>query len=169
MNINKLRANMKIKFLYTLLVFSTFSYSASLTVGFNGNLISTPPECILNNSQKSMVHFGDILLSRIDGVNYKHTLTFELTCTNLAMNNLALSIQGDPSNFNNGILKTSNPKLGLSFYINGIKQDINKKINFNYLELPSLEVSPVKNTNSSFDDTDGGDFTALATLNVDYQ
>lgn len=160
---------MKIKFLYTLLVFSTFSYSASLTVGFNGTLISTPPECILNNSQKSMVHFGDILLSRIDGVNYKHTLTFELTCTNLAMNNLALSIQGDPSNFNNGILKTSNPKLGLSFYINGIKQDINKKINFNYLELPSLEVSPVKNTNSSFDDTDGGDFTALATLNVDYQ
>ncbi|WP_254366070.1 fimbrial protein [Providencia rettgeri] len=160
---------MKIKFLYTLLVFSTFSYSASLTVGFNGNLISTPFECILNNSQKSMVHFGDILLSRIDGVNYKHTLTFELTCTNLAMNNLALSIQGDPSNFNNGILKTSNPKLGLSFYINGIKQDINKKINFNYLELPSLEVSPVKNTNSSFDDTDGGDFTALATLNVDYQ
>lgn len=160
---------MKIKFLYTLLVFSTFSYSASLTVGFNGNLISTPPECILNNSQKSMVHFDDILLSRIDGVNYKHTLTFELTCTNLAMNNLALSIQGDPSNFNNGILKTSNPKLGLSFYINGIKQDINKKINFNYLELPSLEVSPVKNTNSSFDDTDGGDFTALATLNVDYQ
>lgn len=160
---------MKIKFLYTLLVFSTFSYSASLTVGFNGNLIYTPPECILNNSQKSMVHFGDILLSRIDGVNYKHTLTFELTCTNLAMNNLALSIQGDPSNFNNGILKTSNPKLGLSFYINGIKQDINKKINFNYLELPSLEVSPVKNTNSSFDDTDGGDFTALATLNVDYQ
>ncbi|MCG9537558.1 fimbrial protein, partial [Providencia huaxiensis] len=38
-----------------------------------------------------------------------------------------------------------------------------------YLELPSLEVSPVKNTSSSFDDTDGGDFTALATLNVDYQ
>ncbi|MEY0692330.1 fimbrial protein [Providencia rettgeri] len=160
---------MKIKFLYILIVFSAFSYSSSLTVEFNGNLIITPPECILNNSQKSMIHFGDILLSRIDGVNYKHKLPFELTCTNLAMNNLTLSTQGDPSNFNNGILKTSNPKLGLSFYINGIKQDINKKINFNYLELPSLEVSPVQNVATSFDGSDGGDFTALATLNVDYQ
>lgn len=160
---------MKVKLRYILLVFSAFSSSASLTVGFNGNLISTPPECILNSGQKSMIHFGDILLSRIDGINYKHTLPFELTCTNLAMNSLTLSIKGDPSNFNNGILKTSNPKLGLSFYINGIKQDINKKINFNYLELPSLEVSPVKNVVTSFDDVDGGNFTALATLNVDYQ
>lgn len=164
-----MRYHLKISLFIYLISFLYSAQSIGFGVNINGNLITTPPECILNNNQKEMIHFGDILLSRIDGANYKHNLSLELTCTNLIKNNLTLSIQGDASNFSNGVLKTSNTKLGLVFYINGVKQDINKKINVKYLELPSLEVSPVKNTSSSFDDADGGDFTALATLNVDYQ
>lgn len=161
--------HLKICLIICLISFLYSNQSISLGVNINGNLIVTPPECILNNNQKEMIHFGDILLSRIDGMNYKHNLSLELNCTNLVKNNLTLSIQGDPSSFNAGVLKTSNKKLGLIFYMNGVKQDINKKINIKYLDLPSLEVSPVKNISSDFDDTDGGDFTALATLNVDYQ
>lgn len=164
-----MKCNLQASLILSLTGFIFSFQSIGLGINVNGNLIITPPECILNNDKKEMIHFGDILLTRIDGVNYKHKLPFELSCTNLVKNNLTLSIQGEASNFANGTLRTSNSKLGMNFYINGVKQDINKKVNVKYLELPLLEVAPVKNINSNFEDTDGGDFTAFATLKVDYQ
>lgn len=136
-----------------------------------GNLVVTPPECFLNNNSQETVHFGDILLTRIDGNNYKRPVPFNLTCTNLAKNTLKLTLQGDATSFNsNGALKTNeNAKLGIAFYINNTRQAINQPINFNYAILPTIEAAPVKNTTASFIDTDGGYFTALATLKVDYQ
>lgn len=141
-----------------------------LTANLQGNLIVTPPECILNNHQQETVHFGDILLTRIDGSAYKRSVPLRLTCTNLAKNTLKLTLQGDATSFNsNGALKTSNNKLGLMFYVNSIRQAINQPINVNIDSLPTIEATPIKNTTASFNNTDGGDFAALATLRVDYQ
>lgn len=141
-----------------------------LTANLYGNLIVTPPECILNNHQQEIVHFGDILLTRIDGNEYKRSVPLRLTCTNLAKNTLKLTLQGDGTSFNsNGALKTSNNKLGVVFYVNSTRQAINQPVNVNYTALPMIEAAPIKNTTASFNNTDGGDFSALATLRVDYQ
>jgi len=136
----------------------------------SGTLVVTPPECILNNNQQQLINFGDILLTRIDGSNYKRAVPLSLSCTNLAKNGLRMTLQGDVTTFSSsGALKTSNGKLGIAFYVNNTRQAINQPLNINYTTLPTLEVAPVKNTAASYLDTDGGYFSALATLKVDYQ
>lgn len=142
----------------------------SLGLNLTGNLVVTPPECILNNNQQQIIHFSDILLTRIDGSNYQQTLIFNLTCTQLAKNLIKLTIQGDETSFNSyGALKTSNTKLGVAFYINDVHQAINQPVNVNYTALPTIKVAPVKNMAANYSNTDGGAFTALATLKVEYQ
>lgn len=157
-------------------VFALFELMGNQTafgLGANlyGNLVVTPPECLLNNNSQETVHFGNILLTRIDGNNYKRSVPFNLTCTNLAKNTLKLTLQGDATSFNsNGALKTNeNAKLGIAFFINDTRQAINQPVNFNYGTLPKIDAAPVKSSTASFVDTDGGYFTALATLKVDYQ
>nr|WP_308807989.1 fimbrial protein [Providencia sp. PROV266] len=145
-------------------------FALGLEANLYGNLIVTPPECILNNNAQAAIHFGDILLTRIDGDNYLQTLPLSLSCTGLAKNNLTLTLKGDATSFNSGEeLKTSNDKLGIAFYVNNVRQAINKPVNINYTSLPSLKAAPIKNMSEGFNDTDGGSFTALATLKVDYQ
>lgn len=132
--------------------------------------IIAAPECTLNNNQQQVVHFGDVLLTRIDGNNYKRPVPLSLACTNLSKNDLRMTLQGDATTFSsNGALKTSNDKLGVVFYVNNTRQAINQPFAINYTALPTLEVAPVKDTAASYLDTDGGDFSAFATLKVDYQ
>ena len=143
---------------------------AALDVYFTGTLVVTPPQCILNNNNQAAVHFGDMLLTRIDGNAYMQSLPLSLTCTNLAKNELTFTLVGDPTSFgSNGALKTSNDKLGIVFYVNDVRQAINQAVDVSYTALPSLKAAPVKNNTASFNNTDGGYFTALATLKVNYQ
>ncbi|CAI0971856.1 fimbrial protein [Serratia fonticola] len=148
----------------------TLPQAQANTVNLNLTLtILAPSECTLNNNQQQVVHFGDILLTRIDGNNYKRPVPLSLTCTNLAKNDLALTLQGDAASFSsNGALKTSNDKLGVVFYVNNTRQAINQPFAINYTTLPTLEVAPVKDAAASYLDTDGGYFSASATLRVEY-
>lgn len=153
-----------------LMVWGSQAMAAPLATTLSGTLVVTPPECILNNGQQQSVHFGDILLTRIDGSSYKRPVPLSLTCTNLAKNGLKMTLQGDATTFSSsGALKTSNGKLGVAFYVNNTRQAINQPLNMSYTTLPTLEVAPVKDTAASYRDTDGGYFSALATLKVDYQ
>lgn len=153
-----------------LLVWSHHVTAAPLTSRLMGTLVVTPPECLLNNNNQESVHFGDILLTRIDGTNYTRSVPLALNCTALAKDGLRLTLQGDITTFNSsGALKTDNPKLGIAFYVNGTRQAMNQPFNVNYATLPTLDMAPVKSSTASYNDTDGGYFTALATLKVDYQ
>ncbi|HHQ6539701.1 TPA: fimbrial protein [Serratia fonticola] len=153
-----------------LMLWGNQAVAAPLAATLSGTLVVTPPECILNNGGQQSVHFGDILLTRIDGSNYKRPVPLSLTCTNLAKNGLRMTLQGDATTFtSSGALKTSNGKLGVAFYVNNTRQAINQPLNMSYTALPTLEAAPVKDTAASYRDTDGGYFSALATLKVDYQ
>ncbi|MFV8984690.1 fimbrial protein [Serratia fonticola] len=146
------------------------SVAAPLVTTLSGTLVVTPPECILNSSKQEAVHFGDILLTRIDGSNYKRTVPLTLSCSNLVKNGLKMTLEGSATSFNSsGALRTSNGKLGVAFYVNDVRQAINQPLAINYTSLPTLAVAPVKDTAASYKDTDGGYFIALATLKVDYQ
>lgn len=156
----------------TLLYVSIIKFSFGLEANLYGNLVVTPPECLLNNNQQELVHFGNVLLTRVDGHNYKRNIPFDLTCSSLEKNTLKLTLQGDETSFNsNGALKIlENQKLGIAFYINNVRQAINKPVYFNYDDdFPTIDAAPVKNNNADFSDVDGGYFTAFATLKVDYQ
>lgn len=154
-------------------VFVSHSYAESINqnLTIKGNLIIAPPaECILNSGSQQTVNFGDVLLPRLDGVNYKQVVPLRLSCTNLPSNTLKMSIIGDPTTFNsNGGLKTSNNKLGIVFYVNNEKKTINTPISFSYTNVPKLEAAPLRNVGATYSSTDGGKFSATATLKVDYQ
>lgn len=153
-----------------LMVWGSQAMAAPLATTLSGTLVVTPPECILNSNQQQSIHFGDILLTRIDGSNYKRPVPLSLTCSNLVKNGLKMTLQGDATTFNSsGALKTSNGKVGVAFYVNNTRQAINQALNISYTALPTLEVAPVKDAAASYRDTDGGYFSALATLKVDYQ
>jgi len=156
--------------LVLLLVWGSLAMAAPVSTTLSGTLVVTPPECILNNNQQQVISFGDILLTRIDGSNYKRTVPLSLTCTSLAKNGLRMTLLGDATTFSSsGALKTSNGKLGVAFYVNNTRQAINQPLDINYSTLPTLEVAPVKDTVASYLDSDGGYFSAQATLKVDYQ
>ncbi|CAI1221900.1 TPA: fimbrial protein [Serratia fonticola] len=153
-----------------LMIWGNPSTAAPMAATLSGTLVVTPPECILNNNQQQMVHFGDILLTRIDGSNYKRPVPLSLTCTNLAKNGLRMTLQGEATTFSSsGALKTSNGKVGVAFYVNNVREVINQPLAMSYTSLPTLEVAPVKDAAANYRDTDGGYFSALATLKVDYQ
>ncbi len=151
-------------------VWAGFSSAFGIGLNLSGNLIVTPPECTLNNSQQQAVHFSDILLTRIDGVNYQRPLMLALNCPFIVKNAIKLTIVGDAVTMNSRVLlSTSNNKLGVAFYVNDVNQPINKAFNVNYTALPTIKAAPVKNATANYNNTDGGAFTALATLKVDYQ
>ncbi|EML7933736.1 MULTISPECIES: fimbrial protein [Providencia] len=159
-----------LKRVFTLFFLVYLGSAFGVGLNLSGNLVVAPPECILNNDQQQAIHFSDILLTRIDGFNYLQPLTFQLTCAQLAKNAIKLTIKGDATSFNsNGALKTSNAKLGIAFYVNDVRQGINEAINVDYSALPTITAAPVKNLTASYSNTDGGIFSALATLKVDYQ
>nr|WP_306801937.1 fimbrial protein [Providencia sp. PROV257] len=165
-----MRSNQSIKIILALTFFFCFRPASALYLDLYGKLITSPPECILNNGQQEVIHFNDILLTRIDGISYQQLLTFKLTCTKLEKNTLQLTIVGESTSFNSdGSLKTSNPKLGIAFYVNDVRKKINQPISINYTALPTIKVAPIKNLTASYSNTDGGAFSALATLKVDYQ
>lgn len=156
--------------LVLVMIWESQAMATPLVTTLSGTLVVTPPECILNNGGQQVVHFGDILLTRIDGTNYKRPVPLSLTCTNLEKNSLRITLRGDAITFNSsGALKTSNNKLGVAFYVNNTLQAINQPLHISYPTLPTLEAAPVKDTAASYRDTDGGYFSALATLKVDYQ
>lgn len=77
---------------------------------------------------------------------------------------------GNPTRFNSyGGLSTSNSKIGIVFYIDSIQQPINTLLDFNYNHLPNIEVAPIKDMSANFSDTDGGQFSATAMLQIEYQ
>lgn len=145
--------------------------AAEFDIGFKGTLVVTPPECILNGGNQSLIGFGDVLLTRLDGHHYQQTLPLNLSCSaSLAKPALTMMLVGESTIFNsNGALKTSNDKLGIVFYVNDERQPINQPVNILYTSLPSLKAAPIKDSATGFNERDGGSFSASATLKVNYQ
>lgn len=146
------------------------AYATSFDINLHGNLINSPPDCIVNNNQSEVVHFGDILLTRINGENYKRSVPLKLSCNHLLKNSLKMTLQGDTTSFEyNGALKTSNEKLGIIFFVGDKRKAINQPIMIDYNSLPKLEAAPIKNDKANYSEIDGGYFTASSTLKIEYQ
>lgn len=138
------------------------SNSATVTVRVT---VVAPPPCVINNDRVIEVGFGDVIAARVDGSEYLQEINYSLECK--AQNNaMRLSIQGSPTTFNNTALQTNVPDFGIAIRANGQPQAINSWINFTYPNKPALQAVPVKRTGVILS---GGDFSAGATLMVNYQ
>lgn len=140
----------------------------AVDVYFSGTLVAPPP-CVINANQDISVNFGDdLLVGRVDGVNYEQVIDYSLDCSAGASVTSAfkLQLQGNGAGFDSSVLNTSKTGLGLELRSGGAKLPVNSWINFNEPARPALTAVPVRNSVGTLT---GGVFTASATLLVDYQ
>lgn len=129
--------------------------------------VVAPPPCTINGDQVINVDFGsDVVTSRVDGVNYLKTVDYSLECKNHTRNAMKMKLQGHATAFDRSALQTNMTDLGIALKANGSALTVNDWINFTYPEKPSLQAVPVKMAGVTLA---GGDFSAGATLMVNYQ
>ncbi|OAT24996.1 MrfF family protein [Proteus myxofaciens ATCC 19692] len=134
-------------------------------VNITGNVVAPPP-CVINKGQMVEVNFGDILSTKIDGVNYKKPINYNAECKNMPVNALKISVVGNGSGFDTNALTTNIAGLGVRLLYQSKALNLGQEINFTYPDFPVLEAIPVKDNSTTLT---GGDFAATATLRMEYQ
>ncbi|WP_454877357.1 fimbrial protein [Serratia inhibens] len=156
--------------LVTLLLLAVAAFctdsDAVTTINISGTVIA-PLSCVINGNQIIEVNFGnDLVTTRVDGSRYMKTLDYTLTCKNNTSNAIKMKFQGNATAFNNSALQTEQADLGVELRANGQPMPINNWLNFTYPNKPLLQAVPVKRDGGVLK---VGDFSAGATLMVDYQ
>lgn len=124
------------------------------------------PTCVINEDRPIQVEFGEVMTTRIGDDNYKMPINYTLSCTGSTSNALKLQVKGTGATFDSTVLKTNNSSLGLELRQGDEKLVINSWLNFNRSNPPVLWAVPVKQTGAILT---GGEFSASATMAVDYQ
>ncbi|MCE0491340.1 fimbrial protein [Pantoea sp. Mb-10] len=125
------------------------------------------PTCDLNGGRPISVNFGNQLYTtQIDGIQYKKTIPFTLSCANATATALRLKLSGSGSSFDSTLLSTNNSNLGIRLIKDtNTSVPINAWINFIYPHSPNLYAVPVKKSGSTLQP---GGFNGNATLIVEF-
>ncbi|HAT4913342.1 TPA: hypothetical protein I9742_002941 [Serratia marcescens] len=78
---------------------------------------------------------------------------------------MKIKVMGEPATFNNRAIQTSKPNLAIALKVNGASWVNNSWFGFSYPNKPVLQAVPIKGSG----DLTAGQFSAAATLMVDYQ
>lgn len=124
------------------------------------------PSCIINDDRPIVVEFGDVLTTRVDGSNYRLPVNYTLDCKDAPSNAMKLQVQGTGAGFDGTVLQTNKSGLGIELQQGDAKLPVNSWLNFAYPRKPELWVVPVRQSGATLT---GGEFTAGATMKVDYQ
>ena len=130
------------------------------------NLILTSRACTLNDNKAIEVKFGEILATKINGVNYRMPIDYSLSCPAGMPVGMRMQLRGGVTSFDNSALQTSVTGLGIKMQNMTSEFPLNSWINFNYPDMPKLFAVPIRKANTVLT---GGIFSASATLMVDYQ
>ena len=138
----------------------------SASAKFHGTLIVV--ECSINSGQRQKVDFGDAVgIHRIDGKRYEQPVPFSLDCNNYAggqMPAMSLTAEGTATSFNEAALTTNVTGLGIELRSNGTALPLNKAVNLDYGNLPSLTAVPVADPSVELQEQP---FTATVRLTVE--
>lgn len=137
--------------------------SATVTVKVT---VVAPPACVINDDRPIEVEFGNVMTTRVDGDNYKMPVNYTLSCTGGTSNAMKLQVKGNGAAFDATVLQTNKTGLGIELRQGGSKLAVNKWLHFSYPNKPKLWAIPVKQVGTTLT---GGEFSAGATMTVDYQ
>ncbi|MBM7016678.1 fimbrial protein [Enterobacter cloacae] len=133
---------------------------------FHGTLIVV--ECSINSGKRQTVDFGDAVgIHRIDGKRYEQPVPFSLDCKNYAggqMPTMTLKAEGTATTFNEAALTTNINGLGIELRSNGTALPLNKEVNLDYSNVPSLSAVPVVDPSVELQEQP---FTATVRLTVE--
>ncbi len=143
----------------------TFSARAVTNITVKVTVVE-PLSCIINNNRPIEVNFDEVMTTQVDGNNYRQLVNYSMSCSGQNKNAMKLQVQGDGASFNSGLLKTSATGLGIQLLNGDSKLPVNSWLNFTYPNIPKLYAVPVKQNGITLG---VGEFTAGATMKVDYQ
>lgn len=141
------------------------SNTANVTVKVT---ILSPPSCTINNDRPIEVRFGDVMTTRVNGVNYRMPVNYSLYCTSLKKNELRMQIIGDAIDLGKATnaLATNVTGFGIQLQRGSTPFNINDTLDFVYPAKPVLYAVPVKRNGVTLPTRY---FVATATMSVDYQ
>ncbi|WP_253893527.1 fimbrial protein [Serratia marcescens] len=128
--------------------------------------VMAPPPCVINGNRTIEVDFNEVVIAQIDGKNYRTPVRYSLSCSGQSKNAMKLQVQGTGAPFDTSVLKTNKTGLGIQLQQGDSKLALNSWLNFTYPNAPTLWVVPIKQSGAALS---GGEFTAGATMKVDYQ
>lgn len=156
--------------LSALMLLSASVYAGNKSVKMTLRIaVDAPPPCTVTGGT---VNFNDVLTTKIDGTNYTQTVGYSLNCDKRIVDALKMQLQGTVVTINGeSVLKTNVDGLGVRVRtVNEhtlLEPGSTSWFHFNFSGSdPALEATPVKNSATTLS---SGDFTAGATLVVDYQ
>ena len=75
-----------------------------IPINIKGYVIAHPP-CMINEGKTVEVNFGDVLSTRVDGLNYKRLVDYHPSCEQMPINTLKLSVEGNGTFFDANVLE----------------------------------------------------------------
>lgn len=141
------------------------TFTAPLTVKVT--IIAAP--CEINSGKLIDVDFGDeIAVTDVAAGLVEKEINYDLNCSNMdTAKSLKMEIDGDGADFNADVLKTSITDLGVKIEANGADYHLNTALNFDNADSkPALKAVLVQKPGARLQT---GEFTAGATMKVDYQ
>ncbi|ELJ4094514.1 fimbrial protein [Salmonella enterica] len=140
-------------------------YSATITV----TVTATNPPCVINNNQIIDVDFGqNVVVTDVAAGTVEKPVPYTLDCGNLdPSKSLKMRITGNSAGFDNALLQTNIPELGIKLNANGVEFPLNTDLLFSSSEeKPYLSAALVQQPGYRLP---VGEFSAGATMTVDYQ
>ena len=141
-------------------------------IDLSGTLIEPPP-CTINRGTPIVVDFGQVGISRVDGVNYTRTVDYQIRCEDDPDNNpwvMGLTILGTKTSFDGAAIQatidgSSSTDLGIKMHLDGHYFTLNQRVEIKR-PLPVLEAAPMPAPGATLPE---GTFHATATLLADYE
>lgn len=129
-------------------------------------IVVAPPPCTINSNKVIEVAFGNVMTTRLDGVNYRVPVNYTVSCTGGSRPNIKIQILGSGADFDGTVLRTNRGGLGIELQAGKNKFPINTWLSFSYPQKPELWAVPVQQPGVSMYD---GQFSAAATMTLGYQ
>ncbi|MFH6894027.1 fimbrial protein [Providencia huaxiensis] len=141
--------------------------------GFDGSLIM-PPKCRLSHSDPIKVSFGKVGVNKVDGIQYKKEIPYELICDGDLTQpwNISLTLSGATAGagFDDATLQVKSDQngnnVGIQIQKDGQPITLNKAFVIDQETLPTLSAVIVKKAGTKLV---GDTFNAIATLTVSFQ
>ncbi|RFT02341.1 fimbrial protein [Edwardsiella anguillarum] len=141
-----------------------------VSITFTGTLLRKP--CHINNDEPINIHFGNVGVNKVDGVNYIQTIPYTVTCDDQYNEDenrgqpMLMFVNGSVTGYDPAALNTSVAGLGIHIIQDGHPMEINKGLRYEQVHNPVLQAVPVKQPGVILS---GGAFSATATLLVVFE
>ncbi|BEO21307.1 pilus protein (plasmid) [Serratia marcescens] len=140
--------------------------AGDIDMTFRGRLVEPPP-CTINNGNRVDVDFGDrVGVNRVDGVNYRQVVNYQIVCDRGGSWTMTLSLSGSAAGFDANALLSNKSDLGIRVYQNDKPFRPGSVLTIDPDNPPRLEAVPVKRAGATLTE---GAFEAWATLKAEYQ